>query len=77
MFMGVSSLGERGKLSERVSSEAAKSFLTQLRSEAALDIHTGDNLVLWCHLAEGESVYITSSLSMHTRTAIELAKLFT
>ncbi len=42
-----------------------------------MDMHTGDNLVLWCSLGEGESVYTTSSLTMHTRTAIELAKIFT
>jgi RNA 3'-phosphate cyclase len=77
MFMGASSLGERGKPAERVGSEAAKSLLTQLNSGAALDMYTGDNLVLWCSLGEGESVYTTSSLTMHTRTAIELAKIFT
>jgi len=77
VFMGASSLGERGKPAEKVGAEAARSLIGQLRSGAAVDMHTGDNLVLWCSLAEGESVYTTSKLTMHTRTAIELAKIFT
>lgn len=77
MFMGASALGERGKPAERVGSEAAKSLLGELASGAAVDLHTADNLVLWCSLAEGRSVYTTSSLTMHTMTAIELAKIFT
>jgi len=77
VFIGANSLGERGKPAERVGAEAAKSLLTQLGSGAAVDMHTGDNLVLWCSLAGGESVYTTSRLTMHTRTAIELAKIFT
>ena len=77
MFMGASALGERGKPAERVGSEAAKSLLGQLASGTVVDIHTADNLVLWCSLAEGRSMYTTSNLTMHTRTAIELAKIFT
>lgn len=77
MFIGASSLGERGKPAERVGSEAAYSLLEEIGSGAAVDKHTADNLVLWCSLAYGESVYTTSRLTMHTRTAIELAKMFT
>jgi RNA 3'-phosphate cyclase len=77
VFMSASSLGERGKPAEKVGAEATRSLIDQLRSGAAVDMHTGDNLVLWCSLAEGDSVYTTSRLTMHTRTAIELAKIFT
>lgn len=77
MFIGASSLGERGKRAEKVGSEAARSLIKEINSDAAVDMHTADNLVLWCSLAGGESVYTTSTLTMHTRTAIELAKIFT
>ncbi len=77
MFMGESSLGERGKPAERVGAEAASSLLEQLKSQTAVDLHTADNLIIWCSLATGDSAYTTSSLTMHTLTAIELAKIFT
>jgi len=77
MFMGESALGERGKPAERVGAEAASSLLEQLNSQTAVDLHTADNLIIWCSLATGDSAYTTSSLTMHTLTAIELAKIFT
>lgn len=77
MFMGESALGERGKPAERVGAEAASSLLEQLKSKTAVDLHTADNLIIWCSLATGDSAYTTSSLTMHTLTAIELAKIFT
>ncbi|NQT08465.1 hypothetical protein HQ586_05250, partial [Candidatus Bathyarchaeota archaeon] len=42
-----------------------------------VDQHTADNLILWCSLAGGESSFTTSTLTRHTRTAIEMARLFT
>jgi RNA 3'-phosphate cyclase len=77
MFMGESALGERGKPAERVGAEAASSLLEQLKSQTAVDLHTADNLIIWCSLSMGDSTYTTSSLTMHTLTAIELAKIFT
>jgi RNA 3'-phosphate cyclase len=77
MFMGESALGERGKPAERVGAEAASSLLEQLKSQTAVDLHTADNLIIWCSLATGDSAYTASSLTMHTLTAIELAKIFT
>jgi RNA 3'-phosphate cyclase len=77
MFTGSSALGEKGKPAERVGSEAASSLVDQLTSQTAVDLHTADNLVIWCSLAKGDSTYTTSSLTMHTRTALELAKTLT
>ena len=75
--MGADALGERGKPAERVGAEAAGSLIDQLRTGAAVDLHTADTLVLWCSLADGESTFTTSRLTMHTATAIELARLIT
>lgn len=76
IFMGSSALGERGKPAEMVGHEAAASLVEQLRTKAAVDFHTADSLVIWCSLAEGESEYSISELTMHTRTAMELARIF-
>lgn len=76
-FVGASALGERGKPAERVGEEAANYLLDELRVGAAVDQHTADNLILWCSLARGESSFTTSALTDHTRTAIEMARLFT
>ena len=77
MYLGSDSLGERGKPAEKVGLEAAESLLEQIRTGAAVDYHTADHMVLPCSLAKGESSFKTSKLSLHTLTAIELAKVFT
>ena len=77
VFIGASSLGERGKPAERVGEDAANSLVDELRAEASVDQHTADNLILWCSLAKGRSSFTTSILTSHTRTAIEMARLFT
>lgn len=76
-FMGADALGERGKPAERVGAEAARSLVEQLGTGAAIDLHTADSLVLWCSLADGESNFTTSRLTLHTTTAIELARIIT
>jgi RNA 3'-terminal phosphate cyclase (ATP) len=76
-FIGSSALGERGKPAERVGQEAASSLLSQLRTGAKVDKYTADSLVLWCSLAEGPSSYSMSEFTLHTKTAVELAKIFT
>jgi RNA 3'-phosphate cyclase len=77
VFMGSSSLGERGKPAERVGREAAGDLLHEVGSGAAVDRYTGDNLILWCSLASGESDFTVSELTPHTETAVELARIFT
>ncbi|MEE8354446.1 MAG: RNA 3'-terminal phosphate cyclase, partial [Candidatus Bathyarchaeia archaeon] len=77
VFMGSSSMGERGKPAERVGAEAAGALLLEVGSGAAVDRYTGDNLILWCSLASGESDFTVSELTSHTETALELARIFT
>ncbi len=74
-LIGADSLGQRGKPAERVGEEAARSLVSQLETGMAVDRHTADNLIIWCSLADGESAFTTSELTMHTITAIELAKM--
>lgn len=75
IYLGADARGERGKPAEKVGTEAADSLVEQLRTGAAVDLHTCDSLILWCSLADGGSIYTTSRLTMHTATAIELARI--
>jgi len=77
MFLGSDSLGERGKPAEKVGREAATSLVEQMRTGATVDLHTADHMILPCSLAEGESRFTASRLTLHTLTAVELAKRFT
>jgi RNA 3'-phosphate cyclase len=77
IFMGADALGERGKPAERVGREAATNLLKQLRTGMGVDYHTADHMILPCSLATGQSSFTTSSISLHTLTAIELAKIIT
>lgn len=67
-------LGERGKRAETVGIEVARSLVEQLETGASVDFHTTDNLITWISLANGASKLTTSKLTLHTLTAIEMAK---
>ncbi len=73
-LIGDDGLGERGKTAERVGTEAAQRLVGQIKSGAYVDMHTADNLVLPCSLAEGVSSFTVSRLTLHTLTAVEVAK---
>jgi RNA 3'-terminal phosphate cyclase (ATP) len=49
-------------------------LIDQIRTGAYVDLHTADNLVLPCSLAAGTSSFTVSKLTMHTLTAVEVAK---
>jgi RNA 3'-terminal phosphate cyclase (ATP) len=73
-LIGDDGLGERGKTAERVGTEAAQRLISQIKTGAYVDLHTADNLVLPCSLAEGTSSFTVSRLTLHTFTAVEVAK---
>jgi len=76
-YLGSNALGERGKPAEKVGKEAAEGLLRQLDTGAVVDLHTADNLIIWCSLAKGESIFRTSELTLHTVTAMKLAEMIT
>ncbi|MCX6649326.1 MAG: RNA 3'-terminal phosphate cyclase [Candidatus Bathyarchaeota archaeon] len=76
-FIGDDGLGERGKTAERVGAEAAQRLIDQIRTGAYVDLHTADNLVLPCSLSSGTSSFTVSRLTLHTLTAVEVAKSIT
>ena len=68
-------LGARGKPAEKVGREAAEELYRQIKLGGAVDVHHTDQLVIFMALADGVSRIRSSQLSMHTITAIHLARL--
>ncbi|MEM2929947.1 MAG: RNA 3'-terminal phosphate cyclase [Thermoproteota archaeon] len=71
-----SSLGERGKPSEKVGFEAASEFLRQVENRAPADRNLADQLAVYAGLAEGVSKLRTCEITLHTLTTIRLVELF-
>ena len=77
IYLGADSLGARGKPSEVVGNEAASNLITELNTGAQVDKHSTDHLILPASLADGESIFRTSEITLHTLTAIKIAETFT
>lgn len=65
---GFTSLGELGKPAEQVAEEAAAELLEFLGSDAALDRHLADQLVLPMALPAGRSQFTTEVVTQHLLT---------
>ena len=65
---GFTALGERGKPAEQVAEEAARDLLAYLSSQAALDRHLADQLVLPLALAASPSHLTTEAVTQHLLT---------
>jgi RNA 3'-terminal phosphate cyclase (ATP) len=75
-FAGFTSLGERGKRAEAVGEDAAMEFLQYYSTDAALDPHVSDQLVLYLSICEKESIFTTSSITGHLMTNLWAIGLF-
>ncbi len=67
--------GQRGKPAEQVAAEACDMFTNFRLSKAALDEHLANQILLYLALANG-GAYTAQSLSLHTKTNIEVIKRF-
>lgn len=76
-FAGFSSLGERGKRAELVGEEVAKSLINYYLTNACLDLHLADQIVLYLSIAHGESVFTTSEITNHLLTNLWVIERFT
>jgi len=74
-LLGSDNLGKLGVPAEKVAEDAVNDLLKQIDSEAPVDKHLGDQLVIWASLADGVSEYRVSELTLHTLTSIELCKI--
>jgi len=73
---GFSSLGERGKPAEKVAEEACSEFIAYHQSEACLDKHLADQLILPMALASGPSAFTTCEVTMHLLTNVWVVEQF-
>ncbi|MCX7969175.1 MAG: RNA 3'-terminal phosphate cyclase [Armatimonadetes bacterium] len=73
---GFSALGELGKPAEKVADEAVDDFAEYWQTDAPVDKHLADQLVLFMALADGISVIKTTALTQHTLTHIWVVEQF-
>lgn len=71
---GFSALGEKGKRSEEVAKQAVQDFKTFHSTEAAVDEHMADQLLIFIAVAGGKIKI--AELTPHVQTNIELIKKF-
>lgn len=74
--VGFSSLGERGKRAETIADSACEELMSFLQTDAAVDSHLADQLVLLMALAKGGSTITTSEITRHLVTNIWVAEQF-
>lgn len=75
-IIGGDALGERGKRAEVVGKEAAEKLIMNIKKGAAIDEHLSDMLLIWLVLAKGKSEILAPTLTMHTKTNIEIINAF-
>lgn len=73
---GFTSLGQRGKRAENVGEDAAMEFVDYYKSNAALDEHLSDQIVLYLSMCGEESTFTTSSITDHLMTNLWVIGLF-
>lgn len=75
-FLGADSLAERGKPSDRVGGEAAIALLVEIDSQATLDIHAADQLLVYVARAGGRSRFRVREVSGHMEAMMWLLPQF-
>ncbi|BDC18157.1 RNA 3'-terminal phosphate cyclase [Acidianus sp. HS-5] len=73
-IMGSDSLGEKGKRAEKVGEEAAVQLIEDLKTNAGVDRHMSDMLMLYTSLYKGK--FTGAMLTMHAKTNAEIIKKF-
>ncbi|TAL58152.1 MAG: RNA 3'-terminal phosphate cyclase, partial [Nanoarchaeota archaeon] len=73
---GFTSLGERGKRAEAVGENAAMEFLQYYSTDAALDPHISDQIVLYLSICREKSSFTTSCITQHLMTNLWVIGLF-
>lgn len=72
--LGADAIGELGKASEAVGAEAAERFYVEISAQPTVDAHLADILIPYAALAQGSSIYLTRTISVHLETNIWLAE---
>jgi RNA 3'-phosphate cyclase len=75
-LLGADSLARRGKPSEQVGEEAASFLREEIDSEATLDIHAADQLLVYLARVDGPSEFRVREVSGHLETLMWLLPQF-
>ncbi len=73
---GTDNLGKLGKSAEQVGKEAAQNFLREVKSNACLDKHLGDQILPYMALAKEKSEITVSEITPHCQTNILVIEKF-
>ncbi len=73
---GFDALGARGKPAEKVADEVADAYLAFRRSQAAVDPHLADQIVLYLAQGQGPSGFTTSEITSHLLTNLWVIEQF-
>lgn len=77
VVLGSAILAERGKPSERVGEEAASLLRADLETDATMDVHASDQMLVYLALADGPSTFLVREVSNHLRTMAWLIRMLT
>ena len=75
-IIGADQLCKKGVHATKIGRMAAEKYLAELNAQAGADRHLADHLIIRSSIARGESVIKTSEITSHTRTQIDLLKIF-
>jgi RNA 3'-terminal phosphate cyclase (ATP) len=76
-IFGASALGNRKERVEMTGIKAAQELISNLQSGGCVDEWLQDQIIIFMALANGESRIRTGSLTQHTRTAVDVARIMT
>jgi len=74
-YCGGNALGKRGLPAEKVGRRAAEEIISELRTEASVDVHLADQLIPYMALA-GNSSYTAREITLHAATNIWVTEQF-
>ncbi len=79
--IGSFSIGKKGVSAERIGEDIAESFLAEFQSGASVDIHTGDQILIYMAMAriknKKHSSFSVRELTCHTLTTMSLIEKIT
>lgn len=76
-IFGGSALGSRKEKPNKTGGDAAKELISALQAGGCVDGWLQDQLIIYMALADGVSEIVTGCLTLHTRTAIDVAEQMT
>jgi RNA 3'-phosphate cyclase len=67
-LLGAGEVAQRGVPAERIAETAAEALRAELGTGATLDLHASDQILLYCALARGASMFLARAWTSHAQT---------